>query len=86
MIENGKRVAKETIPITIDILGHLKRINFDVTRISTYDAVLELLWLEKHNLTINYRNRTMTFNNCSCTPKADTNIREMLIRVMNAYY
>jgi len=36
-------VAKEITLITIDILGHVKRVNFDIIRINTYDAVLGLL-------------------------------------------
>jgi hypothetical protein len=41
--ENGGKIAKEIIPITVDILGHMKRVNFNIIRISTYDAVLGLL-------------------------------------------
>jgi hypothetical protein len=36
-------VTKETTLIMIDILGHVKRVNFDITKINTYDAVLGLL-------------------------------------------
>ena len=43
MAENGGKVIKETILITVDILGHVERVNFDITRINTYDAVLRLL-------------------------------------------
>ena len=43
MAENSGKVAKETTPIPVDIQGHLERVNFDITRINTYDAVLGLL-------------------------------------------
>jgi hypothetical protein len=36
-------MAKETTPISVDIQGHWERVNFNVIRISTYDAVLGLL-------------------------------------------
>jgi hypothetical protein len=59
-------VAKEIILILLDIQGYWERVNFDITRISTYDAVLGLLWLEKYNSIINYKNRIMIFDGCDC--------------------
>jgi hypothetical protein len=74
MAENGGIVAKKIISITVDILGHWERVNFDIIRISTYDAVLGLLWFKKHNPTINYKERTMIFDGCDCTRRADIDI------------
>jgi len=79
-------MAKKTTPILVDIQGHWERVNFDIIRISTYDAVLKLLWLEKHNLIINYKERTMAFNDCSCKLTRNTDIEEMLMRAINAYF
>ena len=42
MTENSGKVAKKITLITVDILGHVKRVNFNIIRISTYDAVLKL--------------------------------------------
>jgi hypothetical protein len=84
--KNGGTVVKKITPISVDIQGHGKRINFDVTRTNTYDAVVGLLWLEKYNPTINYRDRTMVFNGCGCRPIKNTNIEEMSVRAMNAYF
>ena len=42
MAENGGKVTKKITPITVNILGHVKRINFNITRTNTYDAVLKL--------------------------------------------
>jgi hypothetical protein len=84
--ENGGTVAKETIPISVNIQGHWERVNFDIIRISTYDAVLGLLWLEKYNLTINYRDRIMVFDSCGCILIRDTDIEEVTIRAINVYY
>jgi hypothetical protein len=84
--ENGGIVIKETIPISVEIQGHWERVNFDVTRISIYDAVLGLLWLAQHNPTISYRDRTMIFNGYSYKPTKDTDIEKVLVRTMNAYF
>jgi hypothetical protein len=77
--ENGGTVIKETTLIPVDIQGYWERINFDITRTSTYDAVLGLSWLEKHNPTINYRDRIMVFDGCDYRPARDTDIKEVLV-------
>jgi hypothetical protein len=84
--ENGGTVAKETILISVDIQGHWERVNFDITKISMYDAVLGLLWLEKYNPTINYKNRIIVFDGCDCKLIKNINIEEVSVRVMNAYF
>jgi hypothetical protein len=86
MAENGGTVAKETIPISIDIQGHWERVNFDITRTNTYDAVLGLSWLEKYNPTINYKNRIIIFNGCDYQLTKNINIEEISVRAMNAYF
>jgi hypothetical protein len=43
MAKNGGTVAKEITPISIDIQGHWERVNFNIIRINTYDAILGLL-------------------------------------------
>jgi hypothetical protein len=84
--ENGGTVAKKIILISVDIQGHWERVNFDITRTSTYDAVLGLSWLAQHNPTINYRDRTVVFNDCDCKLTKNTDIEEVLVRAMNAYF
>jgi hypothetical protein len=79
-------VTKEITPISVDIRGYWKRVNFDVTRISIYDAVLGLSWLAQHNPTINYKNRTMVFDGCGCKPIRNTDIKKVLMRAINAYF
>jgi hypothetical protein len=79
-------VAKEITPISVDIQGHWERVNFDVTRTSTYDAVLGLPWLAQYNPTINYKDRTMVFDGCGCKLTRDTDIEEVSVRAMNAYF
>jgi hypothetical protein len=84
--ENGGTVTKEITLISVDIQSYWERVNFDITRISTYDTVLGLLWLEKYNPIINYKDRTMVFDGCGCKLIKDTNIEEVLVRAMNVYY
>ena len=85
MAENGGKVVKKITFITVDIQEHLKRVNFDIIRINTYDAILGLAQLEKYNLTINYKERTMNFDSYGYKPEKNINIEEMLIRAINAY-
>jgi hypothetical protein len=84
--ENGGTVVKKIILISVDIQRHWERVNFDITRISTYDAVLGLLWLAQHNPTINYKDRIMIFDDCGCKLIKNTDIEEVLVRAMNAYF
>jgi hypothetical protein len=84
--ENSGIVAKEIILISVDIQGYWERVNFDITRISTYDAVLGLFWLEKHNPIINYKDRTIVFDDCDCQLIKNIDIEEISVRVMNAYF
>jgi hypothetical protein len=86
MAENDGIMVKEIILIPVDIQGHWERVNFDIIRISTYDAVLGLLWLEKYNPAINYKDRTIIFKGCGCKPTRNTDIEKVLVRAMNAYY
>jgi hypothetical protein len=79
-------VAKEIILISVDIQGYWERVNFDIIKISTYDAVLRLLWLEKHNLIINYKDRIMVFNDCGCKLTKNINIKKISVRAINAYF
>jgi hypothetical protein len=84
--ENGGTVIKKTTLILVDIQGHWERVNFNIIRTSTYDAVLGLLWLEKHNPTINYRDRIIVFNSYDCKLTKNTDIEEVSVRAMNAYF
>jgi hypothetical protein len=79
-------MAKKITLISVDIQEHWERVNFDITRISTYDAVLGLPWLEKYNPTISYKDRTIIFNDCDCKLTKNTDIEKMSVRAINAYF
>jgi hypothetical protein len=84
--ENGGTVIKKTTPISVDIQRHWERVNFDIIKTNTYDAVLRLPWLEKYNPTINYKDRIMVFNGCDCKLIKNTDIKKILVRAMNVYF
>ena len=84
--ENDGTIVKKIIPISVDIQEHWERVNFDIIRINTYDAVLRLPQLEKYNPTINYKDRIMIFNGCGCKLTKNTDIEEMSVRAINAYF
>ena len=54
------------MPLTLEIGHHWEKMQFDVTKISTYDTILELSWLEVYNPTIDYIKREMVFDGCIC--------------------
>jgi hypothetical protein len=79
-------MAKETIPISVDIQGYWERVNFDIIKTNTYDAVLGLPWLAQHNPIINYKDRIMVFDDCGCKLTKNTDIEKVLVRAINAYF
>jgi hypothetical protein len=45
--------------------------SFDLTKTSTYDATFGLPWLEKHEPTIGYRDKTVKFEKCDCDDRIE---------------
>ena len=45
-------IDSKTIPLPIAFRQHYKKIVFDVTNMASYDVVLSMPWLAKHNLVI----------------------------------
>ncbi|GMF82058.1 unnamed protein product [Aspergillus oryzae] len=61
------QVSVETVPVTMAVGQHVESIAFDVTPLGNkYDVVLGISWLEDHNPTIDWRQRTLHLNNCHC--------------------
>jgi len=52
---------------TLKIEQHLKQINLNITQISRYNIILEILWLKTHNPYIDWRTEEMQFAE---TPKS----------------
>jgi Retroviral aspartyl protease len=47
--------------------SHEETLVIDVIKISDYDIILDLPWLRKYKLNINYKKGIVIFNNCNCS-------------------
>jgi len=68
-IKNGE--VTKVAPLEIEINGHKKTLEAAVTDLDRTDMFLEHDSLVKHNLEVNWKNRTIKFTRCSgnCTMK-----------------
>lgn len=57
-------VRKELQQVELNIQGHQEKIDLDVTSIK-YDIILGMGWLKDHDPNISWRQRILTFPNCS---------------------
>ena len=62
---NG-RVDTETRPLPVATQRHHEELTFDIVRMATHDIVLGMPWLRKHNPTIDWKKRVLTFERCNC--------------------
>jgi hypothetical protein len=62
--ENNGTIREETGKVSLKIGKHEKRVKFDIIITQGYDITLRLPWLITHNLTIDYTDRSMRFDNC----------------------
>ena len=62
----GTHIKTESGYIHMAVMGHNKRINFDVTPLGRYDVVLGIPWLRNHNPAIDWKNERIEFTNCKC--------------------
>ena len=67
LAENEGIITYETLPLPMRIGHYYEEISFDIVALSVYNATVGLLWLEKYNLTIDYAEREMVFNKCTCS-------------------
>jgi hypothetical protein len=51
---------------------HQERTTFYVADIGRHDLVLGMNWLERHDPVISFKNRSLVFSNCSCSPSPST--------------
>jgi hypothetical protein len=59
-LARGIMYTSSTLPIST--YGHPELIKFNILEIGDYDIVLGILWLRKHNLSINWQTERITFN------------------------
>jgi hypothetical protein len=58
-------ITKETVPLSIDIAGHLETLVFKVVRL-THPLMVGLPWLQRHNPTINWHPSSISFSSQWC--------------------
>ena len=59
-------IDSKTILLPIAFQQHHKEIVLDVTNMASYNVVLSMPWLAKHNLVIDWRQGVLTFEQCDC--------------------
>ena len=53
--------------IAMDIGSHREQIRFEVANLKKHEAILGMPWLKKHNPTINWDKKQISFNSERCT-------------------
>ena len=59
-------VNSETVPLCLVFQEHSEEIALDVMPTARHDIVLGTPWLERHNPTVDWKERVLTFERCSC--------------------
>ena len=62
-----KKVTRETKTLPIIIQQYYKEISFDIINMASYNIILEILWLNLYNFSVDWKTRTMKFERCGCT-------------------
>ena len=60
------KMNQETISLFIAIQHHHEESIFDLIKIIIHEVVLRDSWLKKHNLSIDWKIRRLTFEKCDC--------------------
>ena len=61
-----ERVNTKTISLSLVIRQHHEKFIFDIVRMITYDVVLKISWLKKHNSKIDWTKKVFKFERCIC--------------------
>ena len=59
-------ITHEVTDVRMNLQGHHEEIDLDVFGMATHDVILGLPWLRKHNPRINWKDRQLSFDGCSC--------------------
>ena len=86
--ENGGLIEEETGKVGMKIERHEERVKVDIVITQGYDITLGFSWLTEHNLTIDYSNRSMRFDNCMHNGKKDAKIKleEISLKAISIHY
>ena len=60
------KMNQETISLSVVIQQHHEKLIFDLIKMIIHEVVLEDSWLKKHNPSINWETRVLTFERCDC--------------------
>ena len=66
LFSENERVNTKTKSLSIAIQRHHEKLIFDIVRMITHDVVLKMSWLRKHNSTIDWKRKVLTFEKCNC--------------------
>ena len=86
--ENNGMIEKETGKISLKIGRHEERVKFNIVTTQGYDITLGLPWLSEYNLTIDYSDRSMRFDNCMHDGRKNTKIEleKISLKAMSMQY
>ena len=62
-------MERETIPLPLAIQQHHEEIVLDVTAMASWDIVLGMPWLRKHNPVVDWKKGVLTFEGCGCATR-----------------
>ena len=86
--ENNGTIKEETGEIGLKIGRHEERVKFDIIITQGYDITLGFSWLITHNLTIDYTDRSMRFDNCIHNGRRNSKVelKEIFLKAIFMHY
>ena len=69
-------VDSETMPLSLVFWKHYERVILDIVPMAGHDVVLGTPWLERHNPNIDWIQRVLKFERCSCVTDIDPRRRQ----------
>jgi len=63
-INNSTRAITHQVEVNIYYKSHIKRMRMDMCNLGKTDIILEVLWLQVHNLEINWKTEEVKITRC----------------------
>src|SRR5450755_4999205 len=81
-------IEEEIGKVSLRVGRHEERVKFDIVTTQGYDITLGFPWLSEHNLTIDYSDRLMRFDNCMHDERRDAKVEleEISLKAMFMHY
>ena len=64
---NSTWVTEKMLLLTTKVLEYKEKFVYDIVNMASYNVILRYLWMEKHNLNVDWISWIIKFNRCSCT-------------------